>query len=145
AATAREILEARSAPFDLRAYTVVYDHVIPDDERHYAQLVADRLRIPIQFLAADGYEFYERWDEPRLRRPEPSHCPISLTIGFDQNAQASKHCRVMLFGEGPDNAMLYEWEPYFRNLLKTFRWSRLLQDLAWHARFHRGIPLLAGL
>src|SRR6185369_10150059 len=53
AATTREILEQRSAPYDLRAYTVVFDRLIPDEERHFAGLTAKALGIPIHFFAGD--------------------------------------------------------------------------------------------
>jgi asparagine synthase (glutamine-hydrolysing) len=145
AATAREILAARSSSYDLRAYTFVYDRLIWHDERHYAGLVADALGIPIHFLVADGYGLYERWEQPELHTPEPVHNPIGLALGFDQFAEVKSHCRVMLHGEDPDSAMYYEWQPYVLHLLKTFRWGRLLRDLWWHARFHREAPIWGGL
>jgi len=145
AATAREILSARSSPYDLRAYTIVWERLFPDDERHYAGLVADALRIPIHFLAGDGYGLYERWEQPELRTPEPVHNPTTLALDFDHFARVSTHCRVMLYGEGPDNAMYYEWRPYVLHMLRTFRWGRLLRDFFWHARFHREAPIVKGL
>jgi asparagine synthase (glutamine-hydrolysing) len=145
AATAREILSAGSSSYDLRAYTLVYDRLIPDEERHYAGLVADALRIPIQFLVGDGYGLYERCAQPELHTPEPFHNPIGLTLGFDQLSRISAHCRVALYGEGPDNAMYYEWQAYFLHLLRSLRWGRLLMDACWHARYHRRLPLVGGL
>ena len=145
AATARQILVERSSSFDLRAYTVVFDRLIPDDERHYAGLVADALGIPIHFLVGDGYGLYERWEQPELRTPEPVHNPSGLALSFDEFVQVSAHSRVVFYGEGPDNAMYYEWPAYVLYLLKTFRWGRLLRDLYWHARFHRNVPFVGGL
>jgi asparagine synthase (glutamine-hydrolysing) len=143
AATAREILEKRAAPHDLRAYTLVYDWLIPDQERHYAGLAADGLGIPIDFLAADDYKLYERWEQ--LHTPEPAHCPTRLAQNYDQFTKISPHTRVMFYGEGPDNAMYYEWKPYVLYLVTKLRWGRLLRDLAWHARFHKRPPILGGL
>ena len=39
----------------LRAVTMVYDAVIPDNERHYSGLFAKSLNIPIEYLACDRY------------------------------------------------------------------------------------------
>ena len=59
--------------------------------------------------------------------------------------QVSAHSRVVFYGEGPDNAMYYEWPAYVLYLLKTFRWGRMLRDLYLHARFHRNVPFVGGL
>jgi len=143
AATAREILPAQSPSYDLRAYTAIYDRLIPDDERYFAGLVAEALQMPIHFLVGDRYGLYERWEE--LCTPEPVHNPAGLAINLDQFKQVSEHCRVVFYGEGPDNAMYYEWPPYVLHLLRTFRWGWLLRDVAWHIRFHRVLPVAGGL
>jgi len=145
AATAQEIGLKTSSSFDLRAYTWVYDWLIPHDERHYAGLTADALRIPIHFQPLDHYSFYERWQLPELQPPQPVHTPLGLAVYYDLFKQITPHCRVMLYGEGPDNAMHYEWQSYARYLLKTWRWLWLLRDLWWHARFHRHVPLVGAL
>jgi asparagine synthase (glutamine-hydrolysing) len=47
-----------------------------------------------------------------------------------------------LYGEGPDNALRYEWRPYLAHLIRRRRFRRLLQDAFAHAASHRRIPLL---
>ncbi|HEY2011921.1 MAG TPA: asparagine synthase-related protein [Bryobacteraceae bacterium] len=145
AATARNLLAAQSPSYDLRAYTTVYDRILPDEERHYAGLVADALHIPIHFLSADDYKLYDRWEQREPRTPGLMHHPLGWALNLDLLTKVSTHCRVTLFGEGPDNAMYYEWQTYVARLLKTFHWGALLRNLAWHARFHREIPVLRGL
>ena len=83
AASAKRILAQKAAPFDLRAHTCVYDHLIPDTERYYAGLTAAHLRIPIRYQVADDYELFERFHLPELRRPEPENSPlIALWLDF---------------------------------------------------------------
>jgi len=41
------------------AFAVVYDTLIPDQERHYSSLAAEHLRIPITHLSADGYSLFD--------------------------------------------------------------------------------------
>jgi asparagine synthase (glutamine-hydrolysing) len=52
------------------------------------------------------------------------------------------HSRVALYGEGPDNALRYEWRPYLAWLKNQKRWGRLLSDVAKHIRAHKRVPLL---
>src|SRR6185369_3632848 len=46
---------ARDQGKDVHAFAVVYDSLIPDDERHYSTLAANHLGIPITHLSADRY------------------------------------------------------------------------------------------
>nr|MBA2671296.1 asparagine synthetase B [Gemmatimonadota bacterium] len=55
AATAKAVMARSGTPYDLRAFSAVYDHLIPDEERRYAHSAAASLDIPIHFMAADGY------------------------------------------------------------------------------------------
>jgi asparagine synthase (glutamine-hydrolysing) len=139
AAVARQLLSNRCSTFDLRAYTVVYDRLIPDEERYYAGLAAEALDIPIQFLEGDGYALYERWDRPEMCRPEPEHNPL-LALTFDQLQQLSTHSRVAFYGEGPDNLLRYEWRPYIRQLLRQKRLGRLTADLWCYVSALRRLP-----
>ena len=41
------------------AFTVVYDSLIPDEERHYSELAAKHLGIPITHVTADGYALFD--------------------------------------------------------------------------------------
>jgi asparagine synthase (glutamine-hydrolysing) len=139
AATARELLAKQSASFDLRAHTVVYDRLIPDEERYYSGLVANALGIPIDYLAADDYKLFERWNEPEQRRPEPDNSPRRV-IDVDQLRQIAAQSRVAFYCEGPDNLLLYEWQPYVTGLITGLRFGRLLADVGLHFIHQRRLP-----
>jgi asparagine synthase (glutamine-hydrolysing) len=49
----------RSQNKDVHAFAVVYDSLIPDEERHYSTLAADHLGIPITHLSADRYDLFD--------------------------------------------------------------------------------------
>ena len=136
AATAQEILREQTPSFDLRAYTVIFERLIPDDERHFARLAADALRIPIHFQAIDNYGLFEGWNQPGFQTPEPCSDPTGPAKNRDQFKQVSSHSRVALCGEGPDNGLYYEWRTYFLAMLKTLRWGQLSRELKWHFRAH---------
>ena len=128
AATAHELLSRQGAPFDLRAYTAVYDRLMPDEERLYAGLAAEALGIPIQYLVADDYALYERWDEPELRTPEPTYNPLAAIV-VDQLRQVAARSRIALTGYGGDNGFYFQAYFYTTALLKSLRLGRLMADV----------------
>ena len=48
-------------------FAVVYDTLIPDQERHYSTFAAEHLGIPITHLSADGYSLFDG----EMDQPEP--------------------------------------------------------------------------
>jgi asparagine synthase (glutamine-hydrolysing) len=139
AAIARELTAQQRASFDLQAHTVVYDRLIPDQERYYAGLVADALQIPIHYLVADDYLPYQGWDDAELQQPEPVNNPL-LIVFNELTRRAAAHCRVVLTGDDGDT-FLEEWsKPYFSYLFKNRRFGRLFAELVRYARTHKELP-----
>jgi asparagine synthase (glutamine-hydrolysing) len=128
AVTAHERLSAQSSPFQISAHTLVYERLIPDEERHYAGLVAEKLRIPIHYLRADDYTLFGRCDEPECRTPEPSDNPVPA-LTADQFLLIARHHRVALSGEGGDPALSPSPATHFVNLLRARRPATLLADV----------------
>jgi hypothetical protein len=85
----------------VHAFTVVFDRLIPDEERKYAGIAAESLAMPIHFLSADAYQPYDHWDDPTLCAPEPAHEPWAA-LNRDQTQQIANHSRVALTGVGAD-------------------------------------------
>jgi asparagine synthase (glutamine-hydrolysing) len=117
ATSAQRVLSRAGFTDGLCAYTGVYDRLIPDEERHYAGLVAQALKIPIEFQVHD-----ETWVRKELNRrdyswPEPVHSP-----GADGDSarirQIALHNRVVLTGFGGDPALACLLSAYFLDLLK---------------------------
>ena len=53
------------------AFAVVYDSLIPDQERHYSSLAAKHLGIPITHLSADSYSLFDEQIPGDMDQPEP--------------------------------------------------------------------------
>ena len=53
------------------AFAVVYDTLIPDQERHYSTLAANHLGIPITHLNADPYSLFDEQMPGDMDQPEP--------------------------------------------------------------------------
>ena len=71
AAVAASLLRECSSDFSLQAITSVYDRLIPDEERYYAGLVADHVRIPIRYDVRDDETSIANWDDVSVHTPEP--------------------------------------------------------------------------
>ena len=138
AAMAKNILQAQPAPFDLRAYTDVYDRLLPDRERYYSGLVAADLAIPIQYHVADDYKLYERADQPELHWPEPYHFP-RLAWLVDMISRVRGHSRVVLTGQGGD-PILYPSKSYSYGLLKRLRLGQMIREMGRCVVIFRRLP-----
>ena len=140
AAFAKELGSQQFANFDLRAYSTVYDRLIPDRERYYSGLAAEKLGIPIHYQVADDFELYEGREQIELKTPEPT--TIGLYKPCDlQDKQIVAHCRVALNGQGGD-PVFYSWGAYFyvAYLLKNFKLGELVAQLSKYVRSHGRFP-----
>jgi asparagine synthase (glutamine-hydrolysing) len=133
--------EARSgSPAELRAYTEVFDSLIPHEERRYAQLVAEALRIPIEFRVIDGVGLWKHRNHEDYCWPEPVHSPDS-DGGLAQMRQIASWSRVALTGFGADPALSCLLSVHFSHLFKKKQFGRALAEamryLAAERRFSR--------
>ena len=128
ATTARELAGSASGTADLRAYTVVYNSLIPDQEGRYAREVAEFLKIPLLSIPMDDLRPFERWEEPETKSPEPVDEPFFAGL-FDQFRAIAADCRVVFSGEGADNLMHFEMWPFARDLMRNQEWRILLTQI----------------
>ena len=145
AATALSLLRERSTDFFLQAITSVYDRLIPDSERHYAGLVADYLNIPIRYDVRDDETSIAQWDQVSVHTPEPVDNPPAFSAGVEFLKNITTQARVFLYGEGPDNALRYEWRPYLSHLVARRRAIPLFLALSSDLVMHRRVPFWASI
>ena len=101
AAIARRVGTQAGHEFELRAHTIVYDSLIADEEREYAEAAARALSIPISCFVADRHRPFDGWNGLSAFPPEPPDDPF-LVMRTEQVKQAALHGRVLLCGEGGD-------------------------------------------
>jgi asparagine synthase (glutamine-hydrolysing) len=111
------------------AYTQVFDSLIPHDERHYAGLVADALKIPIEYRADDHLRLFQFAEQPEYRSPEPVHTAWP-DVTTDQLRRVETVSRVVLTGYGADPLFSSRITVHFRELLRQKRFDRALADAA---------------
>jgi asparagine synthase (glutamine-hydrolysing) len=144
AATASRILCWRSSDSEVRAFTTVIDG-FDGNERYYAKLVADHLRIAIHFQDLTGKAIDPDWAKTSVCTPEPVSDPMNLVSERREYQLAGEHSRVWFYGEGPDNALRNEWRPYFSYSVRRRHFGRLARN-AWELVLRsRRIPFLRGM
>jgi asparagine synthase (glutamine-hydrolysing) len=126
AASAQRILARYGSAGGLCAYTEVFDRLIPHEERRYAKLVADALKIPILFQS-DGMGLHKDRNVEGTACPEPAHSPGS-DGGLAQMWEIAAHNRVALTGYGADPALCCLLSVHFSHLLKKGHLGRALVD-----------------
>lgn len=142
AATAKEILSKRGEPYDIQAHTVVYDRLIPDQERHYSGLAAEALGLPINYLVADDYPVFERTTQANMRQPEPFYVGPQSELGRDLLARMAASSRVALTGWDGDALLCDSPRFYLRAMLKNLQLGRFAADAAWYLKWKHALPPL---
>lgn len=117
-------LARRHAAVDLRAHTVVFEHLLHDEERRYSSLVARHLGIPVHYLVADGYGPFA-WRGTSACLPEPEDNPYRH-LWVDLLAGAAAHGPVLLSGEGGDEVLRSSW---VTRLIGGVPWTELAADI----------------
>ena len=131
AASALRVARHGGTPLTLKAHTVVYDALLPDRERHFSQLAADALGIPIAHRPADEFGLYAGSGDWR-RLAEPSHEPEGAAAWQLLRDQAH-HARVALMGWDGDALLRESPKPYLRALWREGRYGRCIGSAAWYA------------
>jgi len=145
AATTLGVLRERPEAFSLQALTCVYDRLIPDAERHYAGLAAEHLQIPITYDVRDDEPSIATWDRVAVETPEPIDNPAAFAAAVAFAKRVSADARVLFYGEGPDNALTYEWRPYLSHLAARGDVGRIGLALTRDLVTHRRVPLWSSL
>lgn len=127
AAAANEWVTKHSNSVKLRAHTIVYDRLVPDQERHYSTLVAEALGIPIQHLAADNYSLYERADDPSTNSQEPLDSCLRA-LATDSYRDVAAQSRVALTGEGGDPGLGMSMSSHIWREMRNSKLSRVARD-----------------
>lgn len=124
AASAKRILARSGKTNGLRVYTEVFDRLIPHEERRYATLVAEFLKIPIEYQVSDDARIFQLAD---CHAPEPVHAAWP-DFSTNQLRQASFHSRLVLTGFGADPALSSLLSGHLRELLRKRQFRRALSD-----------------
>lgn len=131
AVVAQELAREKYPALQLRAFTSIYERLIPDRDEPAARMVATALRIPLHRWPVDAGGIFEGWENPQLHWPEPVDDPFACR-SLDEVKAIARHVRVLFSGEGSDNLMKFEMARHLRELWREARAGRALLDLSEH-------------
>jgi len=90
---------------DVHSFAVVYDSLMPDEERHYSTIAADHIGIPVTHLSADRYSLFDAQMPGEMDQPEP-FLISALTGQFnDLLRRCAEFSPIMLTGYDGDAFM----------------------------------------
>ena len=124
----------------IHAFSIVYDTLIPDQERHYSNIAATYLGIPITHINADGYSLFEVRAPGDLAQAEP----FLLSPLGGQFHDLLRNCadfgRVAFTGYDGDSFMTEPPNSYFAACARGFRIKDLALGMSSYARTQKRIP-----
>ncbi|MEZ5899116.1 MAG: asparagine synthase-related protein [Hyphomicrobiaceae bacterium] len=112
-------------PSRIVTQTRVYQRLIDDQEEYYSGLIAKRLGVAHTVVPMDDTSYDPHWFEMPTTLAEPSDAIIIRRFEEAMHKDMAQRSRIWLYGEGPDNALTFEWRPYFRWLARQRRFGRL--------------------
>lgn len=124
----------------IHASTNVYDTLFADEERHYSELAAEALGIPIVHLRADQYSLFETDEANDLKQPEP-FLLSPLAAQFNRLLrQLALHSRVALTGYDGDAFMTERPSSYYHYCVKQLKLKELVSSMLWYVQTYRSLP-----
>jgi len=112
---------AREQGKDVHGFAVVYDSLIPDEERHYSTLAAEHIGVPVTHLSADRYSLFDAQMPGEMDQPEP-FLISALTGQFNDLLRLSaKFSPVMLTGYDGDAFMNVPLPSRLRGVKKAIK------------------------
>lgn len=136
----------------LKAFTVIYERLIPDREKDFAAPAAAALGLDWQLFPADEYRLFAGWESTDSLPPEPVDGHM-LRLNQDLYRLAAAHGPVAWTGDGGDPALLPssramgellwrgEWKLAAGYWLDAWRWLRRPPPLglrSWWSRKRAG-------
>jgi asparagine synthase (glutamine-hydrolysing) len=126
AATARMLLAARGQ-FDMRAYTVVHERLIAEQEGPLAEVVAEFLHLPLERIVVEDYVAPATGGPPPVALAEPRPYASNQSVQYELARRTASFARAVLTGMGGD--------PLFRVVPTWPAGPRQWRDrIAWAAR-----------
>ncbi|MGD9657152.1 MAG: asparagine synthase-related protein, partial [Methylocystis sp.] len=115
------------------AFTNVFERLIPDQEAHFSALAARRLGIAHRIFAVDSHIEYQASDL-LADAQEPGGASVCRRDRRAVDIEMARRAKVWFFGEGPDNALAFEWRAHLQWLARRNDWRRLISTVAQYIR-----------
>jgi asparagine synthase (glutamine-hydrolysing) len=126
---AAKCVEITGDPTSVVALTGFFKRLPTDSESHLSSLVARHLGIEHVLFPVDDLYGASQSDPSRVQEPG---CPGTSPLVSGIQEEQSKYASVWLYGEGPDNALTFEWRAFLRGLQQRRSWWHFIDSLLVH-------------
>ena len=100
------------------------------DPEHWAsQLVAQHLKVAHEMIDGDLLQYDPHWRERPAAGAEPRWGDVFPPALFTDMQAMQQQAAVWFYGEGPDNALTFEWQAYLKWLARQGKWWRLTKTV----------------
>ncbi len=124
----------------VHACTVVYDRLIPDEERQYSKAAAEHLGIPVSYVVADRYSLFDEQVAGDMDQPEP-FLLSPFTAQFHSLLRlCAAHSAVALTGFDGDAFMTEPFSSYFTSSAKKLKLHDLATAMGWYVWTQKALP-----
>jgi asparagine synthase (glutamine-hydrolysing) len=138
AATAAQVLASSGIDSALRAYTIGYEWLLPDEEPVFAGMVAHQYQIPWEVLKVDDHFLTKPEVSAAVAPAEPATGPFAS--GWQElRRRALSRSRVLLTGFGADPLLAMD-HGYWIELLRRAQVARFFGSLFRYVTVHRRRP-----
>jgi asparagine synthase (glutamine-hydrolysing) len=131
----------------IKAFTLSAGNLLPEDrEDYYTNIVAESLKIPLEYFSIEPYQPYERVHTSEIYYQQPID-DYNLAASIDFYQETRKHSRILLTGQGGDPIFVGA-NLYYLSLIKNFKIGRFCRDAANHLHHHssiKGLGLRTGM
>lgn len=110
-----------------------YEELMHIEEARYARLAAQHLDIDLKIQRFDDMVYDPQWQARGIRPAEPMLEVVNAHLVRGINQGLSRLATVWFEGEGPDNALVFDRDPYLSWLLRQRSWQRLGHALVDYA------------
>lgn len=115
-----------------------YERLMPDDEASFASLAARQLGIDLRTRAVDDLIYDPAWRGRSDGGAEPTAGVIAFHPEQIMASEQAAQSPVWFFGEGPDNALVFERGAYLSWLVRRRDWGRLGEAMFRYLKAKRG-------
>jgi asparagine synthase (glutamine-hydrolysing) len=121
---AAKALEVTGDASRIVTYTNYFDHLIPDEEQYFSALVAEKLKLAHTLRAVDD-SYDPLLSDLVIQAQERGGRSAGNSFQRVVETEMASQAKVWFYGEGPDNALTFEWQSYLWWLINRRDWKRL--------------------
>lgn len=127
-------VDVTNEPSRIVTECVHYSDSLQDEEGHFSRLVADKLNVELLLREASDSVYDPLWRARGINTAEPTPTIVQAYPNMVFAQRNRELASIWFFGEGPDDALPFDRDPYLSWLISRRDWKGYMMALADYAR-----------